>query len=72
MALTRQAAQLGGASEDYPGSLSTPALRALYNNLGNSEKLALKVHEALLSRQDGWRGNPIKRILDLAAMHDEY
>lgn len=46
---------------NYPGSLNTVAKRALYDNLGESEDLALKVHEAVQSYgQDSWRANPIK------------
>ena len=58
--LTKQATNPGGGAA-YPGTVDTPAKRALYNNLGKDEALALAVDQAVQgSRQDGWRGNPIK------------
>jgi len=58
--LTKQATNPGGGAA-YPGAVDTPAKRALYNNLGKDEALALAVDQAVQgSRQDGWRGNPIK------------
>jgi type I restriction enzyme R subunit len=62
--LTRQAADPAGAG-GYPTSLRTRALRALYDNLGRDEALALKVDKAIQdSSQDDWRNNPqkIKRV----------
>jgi len=48
-----------GAS--YPKSLNTPAKRALYDNLGKNETLALAIDAAVLaSRQDDWRSNTFK------------
>lgn len=45
----------------YSSSLNTPAKRALYDNLGNNEALALDVDRAVReSRQDDWRGNNFK------------
>jgi len=59
--LTRQAAQPGGTSGGYPPSLISAAQRALFNNLGRNESLALAIHEAVLaSRQNGFRGNVMK------------
>src|SRR5947209_7727524 len=45
----------------YPKSLNTRAKRALYNNLGNDEQLAINV-DAVIQRtkKDGWRGSKIK------------
>ncbi|MGH8512590.1 MAG: type I restriction enzyme subunit R domain-containing protein, partial [Gammaproteobacteria bacterium] len=58
--LTKQVTNPGGGAA-YPGAVDTPAKRALYNNLGKDEALALAVDQAVqASRQDGWRGNPIK------------
>jgi len=58
--LTKQATNPGGGAA-YPGAVDTPSKRALYNNLGKDEALALAVDQAVQgSRQDGWRGNPIK------------
>jgi len=49
------------AGDSYPKALNTPAKRALYNNLGRNEALALEVDRAVrTSRQDDWRGNSMK------------
>jgi type I restriction enzyme R subunit len=42
----------------YPASLATPGKRALYDNLGKDEALALAVDAT--KRQDDWRNNPFK------------
>ena len=48
-----------GAS--YPKSLNTAAKRALYDNLGKNESLALGIDGAVIaSKQDDWRGNTFK------------
>jgi len=48
-------------SKSYPGSVNTNAKRALYDNLENNEKLALKVNDYIVEyKPDGWRGNRIK------------
>jgi type I restriction enzyme R subunit len=58
--LTKQA-KVGPNTEAYPASLDTPAKRALYDNLGRDEALALKVDQAVrTSMQDGWRSNTLK------------
>jgi len=45
----------------YPKSLNTRAKRALYNNLGNDEQLAISLDAAIQhTKKDGWRGNRIK------------
>jgi type I restriction enzyme R subunit len=50
-----------GRDESIPQSLNTAGLRALYNNLGQNEALALQVDGAIKgSRPDGWRGNTAK------------
>jgi type I restriction enzyme, R subunit len=74
--LTKQATQPGGAPSAYPSSVKTAAQRALFNNLGKDEDLAIKVDSAVLeNRMDGWRGhalktkrvrNAIKYILEMA------
>lgn len=59
--LTKKAKN-GPGGADYPKHLDTPAKRALYDNLGKDPALAIAVHEAVEgSRQDDWRGNPMKR-----------
>lgn len=50
-----------GKSESTPEGLNTPAKRALYNNLGEDEGLALAVHEKVVTyRPDNWKGNETK------------
>ena len=50
-----------GKSEETPEVLKTPAQRALYNNLGKDENLAMEVDKAVKSvKRDGWRGNLAK------------
>jgi type I restriction enzyme R subunit len=45
----------------YPASINRPALRSLYDNLGNNEELATKVDAAILNvKKAGWRGNRFK------------
>lgn len=61
-------------SVTYPTSLHSKARRALYDNLGRNEALAVALDEAILStKKDGWRGNKIKEREVLAAikMHVE-
>jgi type I restriction enzyme, R subunit len=49
------------AGETYPNKLDTAAKRALYDNLGKDEAVALAVDQAVrTSRQDDWRTNPFK------------
>lgn len=46
-----------GFGEDTPKAIDTPGLRALYNNLGKNQDLAIAVDEAVKNaRPDGWRG----------------
>ncbi len=59
--LTKEATQPGGGTGIYPAGVKTAAQRALYNNLGQDATLTLATDEAIQgSRQDGWRGNPMK------------
>ena len=49
----------GGAA--YPPSINTKAKKALFDNLGKNEALALAVDASVqASKQDDWRGNPFK------------
>jgi type I restriction enzyme, R subunit len=58
--LTKKVANPGLAG-DYPKIINTPGKQALYDNLGEDEKLALNVDAAVrTSRQDDWRGNVFK------------
>jgi len=46
---------------EYPSSLNTNAKRALYDNLGNNEELAIELdHKILTTKKDVWRDNKIK------------
>ena len=50
-----------GKSDETPEVLKTIAQRALYNNLGKDENLAMQVDKAVKSvKRDGWRGNLAK------------
>jgi type I restriction enzyme R subunit len=58
--LTRQAKN-GPAAGSYPVALDSPAKRALYDNLGSDEALALRIDGAVrASMQDSWRTNALK------------
>ncbi len=47
--------------EEYPEGLDTSAKRALFDNLGKDEALAIRMHDAVLSvKKADWRGNEIK------------
>lgn len=50
-----------GTNDGTPESIHTAALKALYNNLGENEELAVKIDSAVkYIRRDGWRGNLAK------------
>lgn len=70
VALTRQIKSSSGYSS-YPPAVNTPAKRALFDNLNESEELALAVHEAVVhARQDNWRSHSIKlKKVRFAIMH---
>ena len=58
--LARQARNPGGGTA-YPKTLKTPAKRALFDNLGKNENLALALDEEIrLTKKDDWRGSMIK------------
>ncbi len=51
-----------GSGTTYPATISTPAMKALYDQLDSEEALAESLHQAILTnRQHGWRDNRIKR-----------
>lgn len=59
-----------GQAQEAPPSLNTPGKRALYNNLGQDEELALKVDGAVkASRPDSWRGVQPREQLIKAALY---
>jgi type I restriction enzyme, R subunit len=54
--------------ESYPRELDTPGKRALFDNLGKDQALALALDSSIrANRQDDWRNNPFKiRMVRLA------
>ena len=59
-----------GKAEGTPDSLDTPGKRALYNNLGRDEGLALRVDGAVkTARPDGWRGVQAREQAIKAALY---
>jgi len=49
------------AQNSYPATLTTKAMRALFDNLSQDEAIAIAVHQAILStKKDEWRGKSIK------------
>ncbi|MDD2742934.1 MAG: type I restriction endonuclease subunit R [Rhodocyclaceae bacterium] len=59
--LTKEATMPGGGPGGYPASVKSAAQRALYNNLGKDEGLALAVNTAIMgSLQNGWKANAMK------------
>jgi type I restriction enzyme R subunit len=59
--LARNAAKPETVKANYPASLSSPGRRALYNNLGGDETLALAVDAAIRDNlMDGFRSSAIK------------
>lgn len=66
------AAQINqGAAAAAPQTLDTPGKRALFNNLGENEELALRVDHAVKdARPDGWRGVEPKERVIKAAIYD--
>ena len=70
VAFTRDLAK-GPEVAAYPVALTRPAMRALYDNLGNDEAVALAVDRAVRdSFQDGWRDNAIKTRRVAIAIRD--
>lgn len=75
-ALTKQAKTPGGTAGGYPTTMKTSAQRAMYNNLGKDEGLALAVDAAVInSLQSGWRTNSLKtkrvRLAIKAVLNDD-
>lgn len=60
-----------GKGESTPDGLNTPAKRALYNNLGEDEVLALSVHKKVVTyRPDNWKGNEIKELVIKSKLYE--
>ena len=59
-----------GQADEIPEALKTPGQRALYNNLGQDEALALRIDETVKTvRPDGWRGMQAKERIIKAALY---
>jgi type I restriction enzyme R subunit len=59
--LARQVQNPTGGGTPYPKSLDSRAKRALYDNLGKDEQLALSLDAKIRrTKKDGWRGSKIK------------
>ena len=60
-----------GKSDDVPAQLNTPGRRALFNNLGQNEQLAVQIDEKIKSvRPDGWRGVQAREQVIKRALYD--
>lgn len=60
-----------GQPDDTPPALDTPGKRALYNNLGQDEALALKVDATVREvKPDDWRGVQAKERVIQAALNE--
>jgi type I restriction enzyme R subunit len=60
-----------GQADDTPKTLDTPGKRALFNNLGHDEELALRIDEAVRrTRPDGWRGVRTKEQVIKAGLNE--
>lgn len=56
----------------YPSSINTPAKKALYDNLGNNEELALRIDTAVRhTKKADWVGSRIKEREVASAIHEE-
>jgi len=61
VALTNKV-KVPSSSSHYPSSLNSNGKRALFDNLGKDEKLALDLDEEIRDKaKDNWRGNIIKK-----------
>jgi type I restriction enzyme R subunit len=61
-----------GKSDETPKVLVTIAQRALYNNLGKDEKLAILIDEAVkTSKRDDWRGHLAKENEIKASIYNQ-
>ncbi|MCB1826759.1 MAG: restriction endonuclease subunit R, partial [Candidatus Competibacteraceae bacterium] len=59
-----------GKGDETPEQLDTPGKRALWNNLGQNEALALQIDATVRQvRPDGWRGVQAREQVVKAALH---
>jgi len=60
-----------GRTDDTPKKLNSPGKRALWNNLGQNEEIALEVDEVVKRvRPDDWRGNQARENVIKAALFE--
>jgi len=60
-----------GQAHDAPRALDSPGKRALYNNLGENEQLALRIDQTVKAvRPDGWRGVLPREQIIKRALYD--
>jgi type I restriction enzyme R subunit len=60
-----------GKGDDTPQKLDTPGKRALWNNLGQNEALALQIDTSIRQvRPDGWRGIQAREQVIKRALYD--
>ncbi len=58
-------------ASDYPVNINTKAKRALFDNLGKDEKLAIALHEKIKKEApSGWRDNKVKKRLVLSLIKE--
>ncbi len=70
--LAYQVKRPGGENNPYPTSLTTPASKALFDNLGQDADLALRVDSAIReNRMALWKGDRLKEKKVLYAIEDE-
>lgn len=61
-----------GKSEETPAVLATVAQRALYNNLGKDQVLAMQIDNAVrVSKRDDWRGHLVKENEIKRSIYDQ-
>ncbi len=58
-------------ASDYPVNINTKAKRALFDNLGKDERLAIALHEKIKKEApSGWRDNKIKKRFVLSLIKE--
>ena len=61
-----------GHGDDTPEEMNTPGRRALFNNLGKDQALALRIDTRIKElRPDGWRGVPAREQVIKGAIYEE-
>jgi type I restriction enzyme R subunit len=60
-----------GHGDDTPEEVNTPGRRALFNNLGKDQGLALRIDARIKElRPDGWRGVPAREQVIKGAIYE--